>query len=284
MSIFEEIAKHHVIKDPPSKDLMKFLGMINTYPKNATFATQNPDENVVMVVRKHIFRNISWVINALLAFFLPLIMVSLVTSWDMNYNDGQFLNSDILRSVNAGMLTAILLFYYGFVATYIYFSYIHWFYDVFIITNNRYISIDFDILNGRTIVDLPLSDIIDVSEKVLGFLPAMIGYGNIEFKTLSEKFIVLDNIPYPTWFRDSFVDLIQFIRLKEGTALEPNEDRNIGVVGENKDKGKLEKDVDIVLNKDDNLKQDAVLDNIGGVIEQADMSGGGVNSSKLVEP
>lgn len=226
MNILEEIATQHVIKDPPSKEIMKFLGMINTYPKNATFATQNKDEQVVMVVRKHIFRNASWMFSAAVAFLTPLLISFLISFWDTNFNQDLFLTSDIMQSINSPMLSALLLFYYGFVVTYVYFSFIHWFYDVFIITNDRYISIDFDILHGRTIVDIPLSDIIDVSEKVLGFLPTIIGYGNIEFKTLSEKFIVLDNIPHPTWFRDSFVDLIQFIRAKKDVKVEnPDSER-----------------------------------------------------------
>lgn len=215
MSIIEEIVKQHVIKDPPSKAFLMLFGMVNTYPKNAKFATQNPDEYVVMIVRKHIFRNASWVINAFLAFFTPLILISVIGYWDVTFNDALFSTSELVMGANTQILFAFLLFYFGFVATYVYFSFIHWFYDVFIITNERYISIDFDILHGRTIVDIPLSDIIDVSEKVLGFLPTLIGYGNIEFKTTSEKFIILDNIPNPTWFRDSFVDLIHFIRSRK---------------------------------------------------------------------
>jgi hypothetical protein len=226
MNILEEIVTQHIIKDPPSKDLMKLFGMINTYPKNATFATQNPDEQVVMVIRKHIFRNASWLFSAAVAFLTPLLISLLISFWDTSFNQDQFLTSDIMQSLNTPMLSALLLFYYGFVATYVYFSFIHWFYDVFIITNERYISIDFDILHGRTIVDIPLSDIIDVSEKVLGFLPTMVGYGNIEFKTTSEKFIVLDNIPSPTWFRDSFVDLIHFIRGKKEAKVEDAKDKD----------------------------------------------------------
>jgi hypothetical protein len=212
MRVIEEIERQHIIKDPPSKELMRILGMIVTYPKNAKFATQNPDENVVMVIRKHFFRNASWVFNAFIIFIIPFALAALIGVWDNSININSIFTEEIIGSSNIGIVTALLFFYLGFVSTYAYFSFIHWFYDVFIITNERYISIDFDILHGRTIVDIPLSDIIDVSEKVLGFLPTMIGYGNIEFKTTSEKFIVLDNIPSPTWFRDSFVDLIHFIR------------------------------------------------------------------------
>jgi uncharacterized membrane protein (DUF485 family) len=273
MSIFEEIEKQHIIKDPPNKDIMKLLGMINTYPKEATFATQDPDENIVMVVRKHIFRNATWIINTIVMITIPILMVTILSAWDTSFNDGQLMNSDIIENVNSSVLTAVALFYYSFVFTYIYFSYIHWFYDVFIITNQRYVSIDFDILHGRTIVDIPLSDIIDVSEKVLGFLPTLIGYGNIEFKTLSEKFIVLDNIPAPTWFRDSFVDLIHFIRTKEN---EP--------AAEKLDEIEKEEEVkeEVNLPKENETNND-VFGNIGDVIERGDL-GTKNNSSKLMEP
>ena len=116
-------------------------------------------------------------------------------------------------------------YYFLLIITYAYFGFIHWFYDAFIITNERFISIDFDILKGRTITDIPLADIIDVSEIVHGFFPSMFGYGTIEFKTISEKFISIENICYPTWFRDSFVDLIAFIRSKSDSPKDTELDR-----------------------------------------------------------
>jgi hypothetical protein len=216
----DKLIKQHVIKQPPNAETMRFLGMISTYPKNATFATQNDTEVVVMVVRRHLFKNFGWLFTAAIAALVPYIGGMVIYYFDHNFNQDMLLNSSIVQAVNGSYIFVLGLFYYSFVVTYAYFKYIHWFYDIFIITNERYISIDFDILKGKTIIDIPLTDIVDISEKILGFLPTLIGYGNIEFKTLSEKFIVLEDIPEPTWFRDSLADLIKFIRAQFESAAE----------------------------------------------------------------
>lgn len=213
MSIVEEIAKQHIIKDPPNKLINFILGMINTYPKNAKFATQNKDEEVVLIMRRHISRNFQWVFTAIFLLLFPLIIHLIGDFMNISFTEAEN-DSEIILALNSGLITGVLIFYYLLVLTYMYFGFIHWFYDAFIVTNERYVSIDFDIFKGRTVTDIPLHDIIDVSEKVIGFLPSMFGYGNIEFKTISEKFIVLEAIPATTWFRDSFVDLIAFIRAK----------------------------------------------------------------------
>ncbi len=214
MSILEEITKKNIIKEPPNAAVMKFFGMINTYPKDAYFATQNENEQVVMVLRKHFIKNFGWALTTVIALIAPLAIIGILNYWDATFNGGQLLSNEIILSINTGILNGLLYFYLLLVMTYAYFGFIHWFYDAFIITNERFISIDFDILKGRTITDIPLADIIDVSEIVHGFFPSIFGYGTIEFKTISEKFISIQNISYPTWFRDSFVDLISFIRSK----------------------------------------------------------------------
>lgn len=225
MGILEEITKKNIIKEPPNAALMKFFGMINTYPGDAYFATQNENEQVVMVIRKHIIKNFNWLITTIIALVAPILIITILNYWDTNFNEGQLLNNEVILSINSGILNGLLYFYFLLIITYAYFGFIHWFYDAFIITNERFISIDFDILKGRTITDIPLADIIDVSEIVHGFFPSMFGYGTIEFKTISEKFISIENICYPTWFRDSFVDLIAFIRSKSDSPKDTELDR-----------------------------------------------------------
>jgi len=208
----EKLLKQHIIKDPPNKAALQFLGMVNVYPKNATFATQNPDEVIVMAVRRHLFKNISWMFSGVVAFLVPTIGGLAIGYIDHNFNQDILLTSSVVQAISGSLIFVMILFYYSFIVTYCYFKYIHWFYDIFIITNERYVSIDFDILKGKTIIDVPLTDIVDISEKILGFLPSMIGYGNIEFKTLSKNIVILEDIPEPTWFRDSLADLIKYMR------------------------------------------------------------------------
>ena len=284
MGILEEITKKNIIKEPPNAYIMKLFGMINTYPSDAYFATQNENEQVVMVIRKHIIKNFSWVITTIIALLAPLLIISVLTYWDSNFNEGQLLNNEVVLSINSGILNGLLYFYFLLILTYAYFGFIHWFYDAFIITNERFISIDFDILKGRTITDIPLADIIDVSEIVHGFFPSIFGYGTIEFKTISEKFISIENICYPTWFRDSFVDLIAFIRSKTDSPKDTELNREFADKIEAEVEAKVEEKVEKEMDEKKVAKVDEKVDEKSKAdpIEKADKPT--INNNRYIEP
>jgi hypothetical protein len=236
--MIDEIKQLHIIADPKNKWLFKVLGMINIDPLNATFATQNKDEEVIIVLRKHIINNLPWMLTTILLFLLPLIFYGALSLYDHFMNSDALLQGAVLSGFNQSYILPLVLFYLLMIVSYAYFKFVHWYFDIFIITNERYISIDFDILRGRTITDIPLTDIIDISEKVLGVFPTIFGYGNIEFKTTSEKLSIVENVPQTVWIRDSLGDLIKYIR-------------HVKVV-----KSKDNTKTDIVVKKDKNNKND----------------------------
>jgi len=210
--MIKELEELHIIEDPKNKWLFHALGMISIDPKNATFATQNEKEEVIIILRKHIINNIPWIITTIGLFLLPLFIYVLFSTYDHYFNGDALLQGSLIQDINQAYIFTALAFYFLLLVSYAYFRFIHWYLDIFIITNERYISIDFDILKGRTITDIPLTDIIDISERVFGFFPTVFGYGNIEFKTTSEKVSLVENIPQTVWLRDSLADLIKFIR------------------------------------------------------------------------
>lgn len=209
------IKKEKVIALPENKKLLEFFGMIITYPENATFATQNEGENIVMIIRRHFIKNIGWILNAVLFIIAPTVLIFLFTLIDANLFNSELSNGAFLKSLDPNLGNAFLFFYYSLVVSFIVFNFLHWYYDLFIVTNERFISIDFDIIKGKVITDIPLQDIIDISERVEGFFAMMFGYGTIEFKTISEKTMTIRGVTQTTWFRDGFRDLISFVRNQE---------------------------------------------------------------------
>ncbi len=56
----------------------------------------------------------------------------------------------------------------------------------------------------------------DISQKVLGFLPAAFNYGDIRIQTASERNqFYLKAVPDPTWFRDVISDLSKLVTQDE---------------------------------------------------------------------
>ena len=210
--MIERLKELKIIADPKNKWLNQVLGMINVYPKGATFATQNKGEEVVLILRQHMIMNLSWVLTTIGLSLLPIILYTIFRFYDHNYNADALLGGEFLNSINSGYFIAIYFFYLAFVVTNAFFQFIHWYLDPFSFTNQRFISIDFDILKGRSIADVPLVDIVDISEKVYGFFPTIIGYGSVEFKTITKNFIMMSSVPQTVWIRDSLSDLIRYIR------------------------------------------------------------------------
>lgn len=205
-----EIHSQHIIKDPVRKKLMRLFGMINTYPKDARFATQNKDEDVVIILRKHFLQNIRWMFKLALLCLVPIGISLFFTVVDTLLNKEL---SAIFTIIDFTQLWKFFLyFYYTFCISYGIFSYANWYYNLFIVTNERFIFLDFHIDSGMVITDIPLQHIVDISEKTDGFIETVFGYGRIEFKTTSEKFMSIEGVPQTTWFRDSFADLIKFIK------------------------------------------------------------------------
>ena len=228
----EEIKKLKIVKNPRAKALNYRLGMISVFPKNATFATQNDDEKIVIILRKHIVENIPWIIRTIFLIILPYLVFMILYSFDHFINQDGLLTTQVLQIIGSHFLLifGLYYFYFSFVITLAFFDFINWYFDIFIITNQRYISIDFSIVKGRSIVDIPLTDIVDISEKVYGFFPSIFGYGNIVFKTTSEKTSHINNVPQTIWLRDSLSDLIRYIRRIKVVKTKDGDESNLIVL------------------------------------------------------
>lgn len=273
--MIEEILQLHIISEPKQKRLYKVLGMINIDHKNATFATQNKDEEVIIVLRKHIINNLPWMITTILLFILPLILYGALSLYDHFMNSDALLQGGILSGFNQAYILPLVLFYLLLIVSYAYFKFVHWYFDIFIITNERYISIDFDILKGRTITEIPLTDIIDISEKVLGVFPTIFGYGNIEFKTTSEKLSIVENVPQTVWIRDSLGDLIKYIRHIKVVKSKENPKIDIIVKGEREENEKKLPEVSTKKEKINPMNPSLITDIVGTAMANKERKKGG---------
>ena len=262
--------------------------MIDIDPKNATFATQNKNEEIIIVLRKHIINNVPWILTTILLFLLPFVFYGAFGLYDHYMNGDALLQGGILQGFNQVYIWPVLFFYFSLIASYAYFQFLNWYFDLFIITNERYISIDFNILKGRTITDIPLTDIIDISERVLGFFPTIFGYGNIEFKTTSEKLSLVENVPQTIWIRDSLADLIKYIRHIKVVKSKETSSFDIRTDERSDDKDK-DKELQVELQKKEKTKPmdpSLITDIVGTAMAKKERKKGGQlsNNSQTKEP
>ena len=160
---------------------------------------QKSSEQVRYVLRRH---PLTFLPKA--GLFLLLLIVPVVTIWLLHNFFSAFIASPVPRAalilgVSGYLLLIYVLFFFLFVDYYL---------DMWIVTNDRIVDIDQLGLFNRTISELDLFRIQDVTTQVKGIFATFFDYGNVNIKTASSNLdIVFYNVPHPNKIRETLLDL-----------------------------------------------------------------------------
>jgi len=171
-------------------------------PKGLSFQTQKDDESIILFLRAAFFpKNISWMITGVILAILPPILAVVLTNTHFAP-----LNSPVLSR----FMIVFVLFYYLIIFSYIFLSFLTWFYNVFIVTSDRIIDIDYSDVVIHDMAETKLSHIEDVRYTQSGFVPSLLNYGNLYIQTAGteENFEAL-SVPNPRQITNIIVDLIK---------------------------------------------------------------------------
>lgn len=148
-------------------------------PINVTYETQEPDEHVLLFLRKSQWVNFPWIFTtgvlAVLPFFLPFFRGFF----------GSFIPSFQL-------LLILVLAYYIFVILYAFVNFVTWYYNAALITDKRIVDIDFHQIVLKDVAETKLALVQDVSYKQDGVFPNIFGYGFVLIQTAG----TLDNFEF----------------------------------------------------------------------------------------
>lgn len=151
-------------------------------PFNTFFSDQNSDETIILVLRKHPVTQIKWMVLVVVFALIPIIFnsISILGFLPPNY---QF----------AGLVIWYLLLT-GFVLE----SFLTWFFNVYIITDERIIDVDFLSLIYRNISMAKIDNIEDVTATTGGAIRAMFDFGTVHIQTAAEKReFEFEDVPHP---------------------------------------------------------------------------------------
>lgn len=166
------------------------------FPKVFSFAEQDDDETILIALRPHWFTNVGWILIAIFMFFVPVFLkyVPLLSSFSPNY---QFM---------------AIVFWYLITFIFAFEKFLSWYFDVYIITNERVIDISFENLLNKKFAEAEITKIQDVSSEVIGFTQTIFNYGRILIQTASEvNQLHFENIPNP----DKIIKVIEELRHRE---------------------------------------------------------------------
>jgi uncharacterized membrane protein YdbT with pleckstrin-like domain len=161
-----------------------------------------PNEEIIKVLRRDVFILIKKILFFFLLLILPLILFYLVVT---------SIYPDILYGqISYPVFVLVVSFYYFFLWVFFFFSFIDYYLDVWIITNERIINIEQKGFFSRTISEQRLYRVQDVTSEVHGFFPTIFKYGNVYAQTAGakERFFFHD-IPNPDQIRDTIIKLAE---------------------------------------------------------------------------
>jgi hypothetical protein len=175
---------------------------------NPLFPGQQDDEQICMVIRQHwmvfFYRFLAWML------FLAIIPFS---HWAIN-NWAPILNSQPYSSYVSLAQSIYLLF----LVLGLFILWIIYYLNIQIITDHRIVDIDQHSLVSRTVSELHLSNIEDVTAEVAGPIATVLNYGNVYVQTAGEtERFIFNNVPNPAEIEKMILDLYE--KLPEGKRI-----------------------------------------------------------------
>ncbi|MEK7472488.1 MAG: PH domain-containing protein [Patescibacteria group bacterium] len=166
------------------------------WPNGVNFETRESEEKIILFLRKHLVTNIPWIITTIIMLLTPIFI----------------LNTTVLDSTPSNFRFIFILIWYLITTAYFLESFLTWFFNVYIVTDERIIDIDFYNLIYKEVSDANIDKIQDVTYKMGGVVRTLFNYGDVLIQTASEvpNFDFLA-VPHP----DKIVKVLQDLRIEE---------------------------------------------------------------------
>ncbi len=156
-------------------------------PKSVYFDTQEPDEHILLFLRRHFITNSPWIFFTIVLLILPPLTFILLNT--INYSIG-FLPTRLMQIV--------FILYYLLVLTNAFVNFIDWYYNISIITTKHVLDIYLQDLVSKKVSATEVSKVQDVDFKQTGTIPTIFNYGDVIIQTAgTELNFVADAVPNP---------------------------------------------------------------------------------------
>ena len=147
------------------------------------FETQEEEEKIIFLLRKHWVTNIPWILLAIVLIFAPLVLpyFPLLTFLPWRYQ-----------------LMAIILWYL-LISAFVLEKFLSWYFNIYIVTDQRIIDYDFYNLLYKDTCEADIEKIQDVSVKMGGIGQVIFNFGNILIETAGAiPNLEFEQVPNPT--------------------------------------------------------------------------------------
>lgn len=165
-------------------------------PQDVTFEAQGKGETIVLLLRKHFITNTGWIIITIVLAFIPLLVIS-----------GIF-NFNFVFSITGKEVTALTIIWYLFLFGYAFQQFLIWYFNIYIVTNQRIVDVDFYQLLYKRVSAAELEEIQDVTFTMGGVAQATFNYGDVMIQTAAEtEQFEFEKVPKPAIVQKTILDL-----------------------------------------------------------------------------
>ena len=156
-------------------------------PDGIRFETQEEEEKVILFLRQHIIVNVGWVLITLILLVAPMGLIPFVLQ-----------SFPFPLANHPGYVVVGMAFWYVATFGFALASFIHWFFNIYIVTNERIVDIDFIHLLFKQFSQAEISKIQDISYSTGGIFATVFDYGNVLIETAGEfPNLEFASVPHP---------------------------------------------------------------------------------------
>jgi hypothetical protein len=168
-----------------------------TYPEKIIFSRKSPNEEVLLLIRRHWITNIPWILTGVIGAFLPLLTTLIIYP------------ITALPFLTPTLVHILISMYYVFLIGFILTEFVSWFYNLGVVTSERIIDIDYENLTYKSISATELADVEEVHAVQQGFFQSIFNYGDVDIQTESQRSnIEFYLVPRPVQINDMILDMV----------------------------------------------------------------------------
>jgi len=206
----EQTTEHPQNSEQPSEnpspidDIEQMNGILPLFasywqnPRSIFFDTQEPDEHIILFIRKHFITNVPWIFFTVILLLLPPAFLYFlhITNYPISF-------------FPFPIIQAIFIMYYLFVLTNAFVKFLQWYYNISIITNKRIMNIELADIISKKVSATKMSLVQDVSYQQTGAVQSIFNYANVLVQTAGtlENFVI-EAAPNPEEVEHVIEDLI----------------------------------------------------------------------------
>lgn len=164
------------------------LGAICENPPHTYFENQESQEKIILLLRAHVVTLVPIVLLVLVLLVIPFAVFGVLAS--LGFRLTQFLPTPLLSLIIAS--------WYLFTAGYTFLRFLLWFFNVYLVTNERLVDFDFLGFLLKNVSETRLSKIQDVTSQIYGPVRTLFNYGDVFVQTAgTEREFEFHQVPKP---------------------------------------------------------------------------------------